>query len=178
VLRRDPLANPEELIRRVYAYVAYRIGEGPDAEDVTSEAFARALRYRDSFDQRRGDPTAWLIGIARRCIAAHFGDRVEVASELVEGASTGDLADDAIERIELRRVLASLDDRDRELVALRYGADLSARQIAELLELRVNTVEVALHRALRRLRAGLAGDVPVEPVSPVSRPRLASRRSA
>ena len=39
---RDPLADPEPLIRRVYAYVAYRIGDGPDAEDVTSEVFERA----------------------------------------------------------------------------------------------------------------------------------------
>ena len=43
---RDPLADPEQLIERVYSYVAYRIGPGADAEDVTSEAFARALRGR------------------------------------------------------------------------------------------------------------------------------------
>ena len=45
VLRVDPLRNPEPLIRRVYGYVAYRIGDGPDAEDITSETFERALRY-------------------------------------------------------------------------------------------------------------------------------------
>ena len=46
-----------------------------------------------------------------------------------------------------------LDPRERELIALRYGADLTARQIADLLGQRTNTVEVALHRALSRLRA-------------------------
>jgi DNA-directed RNA polymerase specialized sigma24 family protein len=45
---KDPLANPAPLVKRVYAYVAYRIGDGPDAEDVTSETFERALRYRDN----------------------------------------------------------------------------------------------------------------------------------
>src|SRR3954466_8429555 len=65
----DPLANPAPLIKRVYAYVAYRVGDGDDAEDVTSETFERALRYRDSFDPKRGDAAAWLIGIARRVIA-------------------------------------------------------------------------------------------------------------
>ena len=44
---------------------------------------------------------------------------------------------------------------DRELLSLRYGADLTARQIAELLELKTNAVEVALHRALGRLRSQL-----------------------
>ena len=66
--RRDPLANAPELIRRIYSYVAYRVGDGPDAEDVTSEVFERALRYRNSYDPSRGEPFAWLIGIARRCV--------------------------------------------------------------------------------------------------------------
>ena len=69
IFGRDPLADPEPLIRRVYAYVAYRIGGGPDAEDVTSEVFERALRYRDGYDPSKGDPAAWLIGIARRRLA-------------------------------------------------------------------------------------------------------------
>jgi RNA polymerase sigma-70 factor (ECF subfamily) len=155
VLRRDPLAHPEPLIRRVYAYVAYRVGDGPDADDITSEAFARAVRYRDSFDASKGDAVSWLIGIARRCIAQHYGENVETPAEIEDSPAPGSLADDAIERLELRRALATLEARDRELVALRYGADLSAKQIAEVLGLRVNTVEVALHRVLRKLRAVL-----------------------
>src|SRR5438105_2485313 len=68
VRRRDPLAHPEPLIHRVYGYAAYRLGNGPDAEDVTGEVFERALRYRHSFDESRGSPEQWLIGIARRCV--------------------------------------------------------------------------------------------------------------
>src|SRR5438132_813510 len=49
LMRRDPLANPDALIRRVYSYVAYVLGDGPDAEDVTSETFVRAIRYRSSY---------------------------------------------------------------------------------------------------------------------------------
>ncbi len=44
--RQDPLANPEEAVRRVYAYAAYRLGDGAEAEDVTSATIERALRYR------------------------------------------------------------------------------------------------------------------------------------
>ena len=151
---RDPLADPQPLIRRVYAYVAYRIGDGPDAEDVTSETFERALRYRSSFDPRRGDPAAWLIGIARRCIvdAALSGD--VPTDELPERAGEGP-EEHAVLRLELRAAVAQLDERDRELVALRFGADLTARQIAGVLDLKTNAVEVALHRALDRLRRQL-----------------------
>ena len=88
---RDPLANTEELIRRVYAYVAYRMGDGPDAEDVTSETFERALRYRDSYDRKRGEPAAWLIGIARRCIAGAAAAPLPVPDPGAERPAAGDL---------------------------------------------------------------------------------------
>ncbi len=74
-MARDPFANPEQLTRQLYAYVAYVLGDGPDAEDVTSEAFERALRYRQSYDPAKGTPIAWLIGIARRCIGPYLAAR-------------------------------------------------------------------------------------------------------
>jgi RNA polymerase sigma factor (sigma-70 family) len=153
-MRHDPLADPQPLIRRVYAYVEYRIGEGADAEDVTSATFERALRYRESFDPRRGDAAAWLIGIARRCIADAMHRPETPTDDLPElpGEAHDDLAHS---RLDLRAALERLDERDRELLALRYGADLTARQIAELMELKTNAVEVALHRALARLRESL-----------------------
>lgn len=175
---RDPFAQPEELIRRVHAFVAYRLGDGPEAEDVTSETFARALRFRSSFDPRKGEPIAWLIGIARHEIADAGAARAAIpVAETPERAAPGDLAGDAAERLTLAAALGRLERRDRELLALRYGADLTARQIAALLEARTNAIEVALHRALGRLRrelepspAGLESAlqaVRIEPARPV-----------
>lgn len=155
-MARDPLADPGPLIRRVYAYVAYRIGDGAEAEDVTSETFERALRYRDSYDPRRGEPVSWLIGIARRCIeGARL--RPEPLEHPDETPDTLDVEAETVERLTLAQAVDRLEERDRELIALRYGSDLSARQIGELLELRTNAVEVALHRALARLRKLLEG---------------------
>src|SRR5438093_7029544 len=157
MFRVDPLANPEPLIRRVYAYVAYRIGDGPDAEDVTSETFERALRYRDSYDKSRGEPAAWLIGIARRCIAGAASAPMPVPDPGTERPAAGDLEEDMVRRLTVAAGLARLSERDRELLALRYGADLTVGQIGDLLELRPNAVEVALHRARDRLAAVLGG---------------------
>lgn len=151
--RNDPLADPAPLIRSVYSYVAYRLGPGPDAEDVTSEVFERALRYRSGYDPRRGEPVAWLIGIARRCLADAGRRTVDV--DAVELPPGGDLEADTVHRLTVRAAVNGLDERDRELVALRYGADLTARQIASVLGLKTNAVEVALHRALSRLRVVL-----------------------
>jgi RNA polymerase sigma factor (sigma-70 family) len=152
VFARHPLADPEPLIRRVHAYVAYRLGDGPDAEDVTSEVFVRALRHLQTYDGSKGDPAAWLIGIARRVVAEEFARRSAAPTGLLpDTADASDLEDDTLRRLALAAALDALGERDAELIALRYGADLSAREIARLLSVRKNTVEVALHRARSRL---------------------------
>lgn len=171
-MARDPLANPGHLITRVYAYVAYRLGDGPEAEDVTSDVFERALRYRDSYDPSRGEPLGWLLGIARRCVD---DARRQFSAETVatrEQASLEDLEADALQRVSVAAAIARLDERAQDLVALRYGADLTARQIAGVLGLKTNAVEVALHRALAKLRPELEGERPrpePEASSPASR---------
>jgi RNA polymerase sigma-70 factor (ECF subfamily) len=110
----------------------------------------------------------WLLGIARRCVADAATARVPVPSDhLADEADPRELEDDVLRRLELRSAIEGLDARSRELVALRYGADLTARQIAELLDERTNTVEVALHRALRRLEE-LLGEPKPEPPRPVT----------
>jgi RNA polymerase sigma-70 factor, ECF subfamily len=160
---RDPLADPERLVRRVYAYVAYRIGDGPDAEDVTSTVFERALRYRSSFDSGKGDPLAWLLGIARRCLddAWAAGGTFPLPKE--ELAAPGDLEAETVMRLRLAALIAQLDERDQELLALRYGAELSPRAIGELLDLERGAVDVALHRARARLRRALEEDETTTP---------------
>ena len=154
-MARDPLDHPERLIRSVYAYVAYRIGPGHDAEDITSETFERALRYRDSYDPRRGEPLAWLIGIARRCVNGAFPNPYETLESVPEHAAPVDLAEDTVRRLTLAAAVSRLSERDRELIALRYGAELTGRQIAALLDMRVGAVDVAVHRAVERLRQAL-----------------------
>jgi RNA polymerase sigma-70 factor (ECF subfamily) len=150
----DPLAHPEQLLRRVYAYVAYRVGESAEAEDITSETFERALRYRKTYDARKGEPVGWLLGIARNCIYdAHM--RPKPAPLADEPVAPDDPEEEVATRLALSQALASLTDGDRDLLALRYGADLSPREIAGLLDRRTNAVEVALSRARTRLGAAL-----------------------
>jgi RNA polymerase sigma factor (sigma-70 family) len=63
-----------------------------------------------------------------------------------------DLAANTAMRAELAQALAALDDRGRELIALRYGADLSSKEIGRILDLKAGSVDVAIHRTLARLR--------------------------
>src|ERR1700694_706074 len=132
MFRRDPLANPEPLIRRIYQYVSYRVGDGAEAEDITSEVFERALRYRDSYDPARGDPAAWLIGIAQRCIAGATRPLV-VDPDRAETLAPGRMDEEVQQRLALKAALAVLTDRDRELLALRYVGAVLARELADVL---------------------------------------------
>ena len=114
-LRVDPLRNPEPLIQRVYAYVAYRIGDGPEAEDVVSATFERALRYRASYDASLGEPIAWLLGIAKRSLRDAIDAREATGELPFEPASHEDLEGEALRRLTLQRALTRLSDREREL---------------------------------------------------------------
>ena len=153
--RRDPLERVEELVPRVYAYVAYRIGDGPDAEDVTSDCFERALRYRDRYDARRGEPLSWLIGIARRLVADHGSVARVEDLELAWEAAADDFSETAIRRLSVQAAVAQLSGREQELIGLRYGADLTARQIGAEVGMSTHAVEVAIGRVEDKLRSAL-----------------------
>lgn len=158
--QRDPFRDPERLADSVYAYVAYRIGAGATAEDVTGEAFARGWRYRETYDSSRGTPEAWLIGIARRVLSELAGSREVPVEELPEGADPVDEYSRSLERMTLAQAMDRLPDRDRELLALRYGAQMSTREIQAHMGLEASAVDVALSRARGRLRGVLAEPEP------------------
>ena len=152
----DPLRDPKPLIERVYAYVAYHVGGGAEAEDIVSDVFERAVRYRSSYDSRRGDPLSWLVGIARRCVNDALRARRNALPHVdEEPTDANNLESSTIDRLVLVDAIASLDTRDRELIALRYGAGMSTRQMEALLSMRRNAIDVALHRARAKLKAHL-----------------------
>ena len=116
----------------------------------------RGVRCRASYDGSKGTPLAWLIGIANRCIADAAPRATVSLEEAGDEATPRGLEDEILRRIELAQAVASLDERSRTLIALRYGADMTTRQIGEVLDLSPHTVQVALGRALSRLEQSLA----------------------
>jgi RNA polymerase sigma-70 factor, ECF subfamily len=152
---RDPLSDPGPLIKRVYSYVAYRIGPGADAEDVTSAVIERALRYRTSYDPAKGNPQSWLLGIAHACVDDHLRSRRHLPLEDSQIAGEHSEESATINRLTIASAVSRLNNRDRDLIALRYGADLGSREIGEVLGLNATAVDVALHRMRERLKMEL-----------------------
>ena len=143
----------------VFAYAATLLRDGAAAEDVTAMAFERAYRKRSRFDARRGSPRAWLFGIARNAALDELRRRPRAATAPIPGPlhepGPDEVAERAAERDAVRAALATLGARDRELIALKYHADLSHAEIAEVVGVSVSNAGTLLNRALNKLREAL-----------------------
>jgi RNA polymerase sigma-70 factor, ECF subfamily len=143
------------------------LGDRADAEDVAQEAFVIAYRSLSSW---RGEGTfgAWLQRIAVRLAVRRASKRRNVAwldpfgSGEGDGRHAGPLAPDPAthalrteQDAELRAAVAALDEPYREVVALRFFAERSLAEIAEVTHRPLGTVKTHLHRGLARLRRSL-----------------------
>jgi RNA polymerase sigma-70 factor, ECF subfamily len=151
----------EELYRSsrddVYAYVATLLRDQSAAEDVTALAFERAYRKRRSFRPDRGSERAWLFGIARNAALDELRRRRRLAPLLAEPAADVPQRDheyheQALRRLAVRGALARLDARDRELISLKFHAELTNAEIAGVLGTSDTNAGTMLHRAIQRLR--------------------------
>ena len=142
----------------VYAYVATIVLDRNAAEDVTAQAYERALRKRRSFDARRGSERAWLFGIARNAALDELRRRRRVATLVAEPPDEVVMAHDeaAVRRATVRAALEKLDARDRELIALKFHGDLSNAEVARVLGLSESNAGTRLHRAVEKLREACA----------------------
>ena len=160
------MATDAEALERLYRarYLAFRNGVAPivgsydDARDVVQEAFARALRSRGSF-RGEGSLQAWVWRIAVRIAY----ERRRAAFEL--DANLGSVIDGADPQLveperdeELAAALRGLPPRKRLVLFLRYFADLSYEEIAEVAEISAGTVAANLNQA----RAALLERLSVE----------------
>jgi RNA polymerase sigma-70 factor (ECF subfamily) len=130
---------------------------------VLADAFERALRARRRFDRRRGSEKTWLYAIALNVLRDH-ARRAAAEGRAYERSGPPGEGFDALaaveHRDELSRALAGLAPEEREAIALRFGADMTVPEMAELLREPLTTMEGRVYRALRKLRAALAGDRP------------------
>jgi RNA polymerase sigma-70 factor (ECF subfamily) len=143
----------EQHLSDVYAFFAYRLGRVADAEDLTQATFERALRAWGTFDERRASARTWLLAIARNLLIDHY--RAARPTEQLDVEVAHDQPAELGLDPRLETALATLADRDREIIALRFGGDLTGPEIAQLTGLSLANVQQILSRSLRRLRAEL-----------------------
>lgn len=163
--RQDPEAFQELYhlyFRRVYGYVASRIANPHDAEDVVSEIFLRVIKNLDQLrNLADASFTAWLFVIARHAITDHYrrDGREEIPVPL-DGSDSFPAPDSQPDQIvarsetaaQLHSLVLTLPERKREIVTLRYYGGLHNHEIAAVLGIGEKTVAAYLSRALDDLQ--------------------------
>ena len=136
------MARPfEEHVADVYGYLSYRLGSRAAAEELTRATFENGARGGIALGAAGAEARISLLAIAHRLAASHRG----------AGTANGDRQVSA----ELARALAQLPERERAVLALRYGARLSVSKAALVLGQSEGDVRRSFSRGLRRLRTEL-----------------------
>lgn len=147
----------DRYLQPVYRYLYSRLGDAHSAEDVTSQTFITAYEALPKY-REQGQFTAWLFRIARSKMNDHFRrNRYEVDLEAAERMAAGEDALGALihdeELIRLRSVIKNLNPEEQDLIRLRYVADLTFVEIADLLGKREDAVKKTMYRLLARLKS-------------------------
>lgn len=147
----------QEYFPRVYNFFRYRVGEDALAEDLTSAAFEKAWRSRSQYRQDVSAIGTWLFAIARNVANDHFRRiKFEVGLEALEEMPDSFSVEEHFQRADESRrleiLLKQLSPRTRELIALKYGAEMNNREIAQVTSLSESNVGTILNRAVNVLR--------------------------
>jgi RNA polymerase sigma-70 factor (ECF subfamily) len=147
-----------EQLPRIYNYFRFRLGSEADVEELTSRTFEKAWRARHRYRRDLSAFSTWLFRIAQNCAIDHLRSRrshlpLETALDVAAEDTPQAHAERSSDLARLAKLTAAFSERDRELIALKYGAALSNRDIAQLTGLSESNIGTILHRAVQALRS-------------------------
>lgn len=142
---------------RIYNFFRFRVGEGMEAEDLAAATVEKAWRSRQQYQSTRAAISTWLFTIARRVAIDYYRKhRPEIGlaavADQVGDESPEETAEYHLDQAHLVTLLAQLPGRERELLALKYGAEMTNREIAKLVGLSESNVGTILSRVVHKLR--------------------------
>jgi RNA polymerase sigma-70 factor, ECF subfamily len=156
----------DHFFERVYNYIRYRVHDRTTSDDLTSQVFERALMNLRHYREERAAFGAWLFAIARNVVGDYY--RAErrrkwlsldfLKHRASDHPTPEQNAMDSERQSRLLHAVSKLDARERDLVALKFGAGITNREIARMTGLSESNVGVILHRALRKLKTDLTED--------------------
>jgi RNA polymerase sigma-70 factor (ECF subfamily) len=150
---------------KVYAFVRCQVAGIEIAQELVGRVFLKVYRHRAKIPQSSAASAQWIFRIAHTTLIDYW--RVERRREAVnlpldeigELRAASDTPEMAYERrqraVHIIRVMNTLPERDRTMLALKFSAHRTNREIAGILNVSEGAVSMRLLRALRRLREGL-----------------------
>ncbi|MDQ3986128.1 MAG: RNA polymerase sigma factor [Actinomycetota bacterium] len=143
---------------RVFRYARGKLSDDSTAEDVAAETFARVLKGLNRFKWKGGGFEAWLFRIASNLVvdALRASSRERAQEELVGEVSTLETPETLVLQREQRGDLESMLERlapdQREVLLLRFGADLDTHETGKVMRRSANAIRQLQFRALENLR--------------------------
>jgi len=144
---------------RVYAYVARRVRDRAETQDLTAHVFQQALANLGKFKWRGAPFAAWLYRIASNAIADHARRNMRETNDLQSATETTAASvdlEDVERRARLFRAVDKLPDDQRRVIVLRFGDEKSIREIADELGRSEGAIKQLQFRGLENLRSRLS----------------------
>ncbi|MEC0226709.1 sigma-70 family RNA polymerase sigma factor [Paenibacillus alba] len=153
----------ETYYSRVYKYICYRINNHYAAEDICSHVFEVVISKYQSFSPEKSNFEVWLFAIARNAVTDYFRSQKKRAAFSLDSIMNMFLPKSSPEEIVIRDdnnqalfvALAKLNDRERNIIAMKYAAGLKNSEIADLLGVSASNIGVVLYRSLNKLHKEL-----------------------
>lgn len=149
----------ETYYKRVYNYMYYRVKDYHIAEDLTSQVFEKIMVKIDTYSKTKSPFEVWMFAIARNVVRDYLRSKknklfsIDRIKELISREKT---PEGVIEISEIKnrisRALNVLNTRERNIIALRFGAELKNKEIAEILDISESNVGVILYRSMKKLK--------------------------
>jgi RNA polymerase sigma-70 factor, ECF subfamily len=139
---------------RIYNFFLYKVGDREFAQDLTATTFERAWKLRSRYSATIAAISTWLFGIARNVLKEHL----RKSKKTGQGPESIFQIQQQQEKERLGKILRDLPEREQDLIALKYGAGLTNREIAKLTNLSESNVGSILHRTVKNIRTRLEAD--------------------
>jgi RNA polymerase sigma-70 factor (ECF subfamily) len=152
--------------KSLYNYALYRVNDPMTAEDITSEVFARLLKVIQGSAKQPRSLRRWLFGVAHNIVVDYLRQKyrtltVDLTEEQLLLSNEEDSPVAALENnlkiMDLRNALAKLPEVQKEVIALRFGADIPVKFTAQIMGKSVSAVKVLQFRAVKALKEQLDG---------------------
>ena len=143
---------------RVYRHIYYMMGNPPEAEDLTAQAFLQAWQAIDRYQMRGAPFVSWMLRIAHNLAVSYLRSRkpnTELPETLVDQSRHGNPEETLQRQLEgdrVRKAIMGLRGDQRQVIMLRFVEDLEYPEVAEIVGKSVAAVRVIQHRALHTLR--------------------------
>ena len=152
----------EEHFDRIYRYVAVRIGDKTEAEDMTQQVFLKALKAISSFKWKGVPFSAWLFRIAHNQVVDYLRKKSKYATAPLDESRASSnsnpqlLAEQNMDIEQLVLATKQLTKAQQEVISLRFAGELPIAQVAKIMGKSQGAVKALQHSAIVALRKRLS----------------------